>query len=285
MRKLFISTIALMALTLSGNAQIKTPAPSPLGKVSQMIGLTEVKVAYSRPSVKGRAIFGELVPFDQLWRTGANAATTIKFEDKINIGGVDVAPGKYSVFTIPGAVEWTFILNKDAKAQTGSYSQEKDVLRYKVKSTSLPVQVETFTIGFEAVKENSAVLRLMWAQTAVDIPIVTEVDNQVMKAIDKTLAGPSAGDYYTAARYYFDNAKDINKAHEWINKAVEMGKDEPKFWVIYRQALIKEKVGDTKGALAAAEASKALAIKADYAEYVKMNDEIIARLGGKGKKK
>jgi hypothetical protein len=267
------------------NAQIKTPAPSPEGKVTQMIGLTEVKVAYSRPGVKGRKVFGDLVPYGQLWRTGANAATTLKFNDAVKIGGTEVAPGKYSVFTIPGESEWTFVLNKDSKAQTGNYSQDKDVLRLNIKPTALPMSVETMTFYFENVSESSATLRLMWDKTAIDIPITTEVDAKVMAAIDKALAGPPAGDYYTAARYYLENNKDINKAHEWINKAVELGKDDPKFWIVYRQALIKEKAGDIKGAIAAAELSKELSVKAKYDSYVKMNQEIIDRLSKKGGKK
>lgn len=285
MNKLLTTTLALVTVW-SLNAQIKTPAPSPEGKVSQMIGLTNVTVKYSRPGVKGRKVFGDVVPYDQLWRTGANAATIIKFGDAVNIGGTEVAPGKYSIFTIPGESEWVFIINKDAAAQVGSYSQDKDVLRLKVKPVSLPLAFETMTFVFENVKENSATLRLIWDKVAIDIPLATEVDKKVMAAIDKALAGPSAGDYYKSAQYYFENGKDLSKAHEWINKAAELGKDDPKFWVLYRQAQIKEKVGDTKGALAAAQLSKELAAKASYDSYVKMNDEIIARLGSKsGKKK
>ena len=269
-------SIALIGVTISsGYAQVKTPRPSPNWEIEQEVGLTEVEVKYSRPGMKGRSIFGELVAYDKMWRTGANEATSIKIKDTLMFAGNKVAPGKYSLLTIPGETEWTIILNTDAKTSVNSYKQEKDAARFTVKSQKYTETIETFTIDFSNLTDNSADMRILWENTLVLIPIEAQTDAAVMKSIEKTLAGASSRDYYSSARYYFENDKDIKKAVEWINKAVAMDSADPKFWVLYWQAEILKKSGDKKGAIAAATKSKELAAAAKYDEYVKKNDDLI----------
>lgn len=165
-----------MAMTINLNAQSK-PAASPLGKVYQRVGVTDVEVTYSRPGMKGRDIFatGGLVPFGKLWRTGANAATTISFSTDVMIGGEKVEAGEYSLFTIPGESKWTVMLNSEADLRgTGGYDAGKDVVRIEVEPMEFPLEVETMTFVFGNVKDTSADLNLIWANTAIAIPISVE---------------------------------------------------------------------------------------------------------------
>ena len=153
--------------------QDKKPQPSPTATFSQKVGLTDVSITYSRPSKKGRTIFGELVPYDKLWRTGANAATKITFSYNVKIAGKDLPAGSYALFTIPGENEWTVIFNKDhAQRGTGNYKESEDALRVKIKSTKIAETVETFQINIEDNKPNSAIIELLWESTLVQIPLV-----------------------------------------------------------------------------------------------------------------
>ncbi len=270
--------IAMLCLGTLNAQQIKTPKPSPYAEVEQVIGLTEVELSYSRPGKKGRAIFGDLVPYDKLWRTGANLATTIEAEGDIMVGDKMLKEGKYSVFTIPGKDEWIVIINSDATASTARYTEEKDVLRIKVKPVKTGMKIETFTMLFANLTDNSADWQILWDNVLVTIPIKVEVDKAVMDKIAKVTSGPSSRDLYVAAQYYYNNDKDIKQSLSWINKAVEMDGDDQKFWVVYWQAMILAKSGDKKGAIAAAEKSKQLATEAKYDSYVKKNDDLINSL-------
>ena len=263
---------------VGASAQIKTPQPSPTAEIEQAIGLTKVEVSYSRPGVKGRTIFGDLVAYGKLWRTGANSATTIKTESDIMLAGKSLKKGTYSVFTIPGESEWTIIINSDATASTNKYAEDKDIMRFTVKSSKTAVKVESFTMLFSNLTNDSADWQIMWENTMITIPVKSAVDKEVMAKIESVMSGPSSRDIYVAAKYYYNNDKDIAKALEWINKAVALDGDDQKFWVVHWQAKITAKSGDKKGAIAAAEKSKVLAQKAEYAEYVKKNDELIKSL-------
>ena len=212
------------------------------------------------------------------WRTGANKATTIKTESDIMLAGKSLKKGKYSVFTIPGESEWTVIINSDITASTGKYAEDKDIMRFTVKSSKTAVKIESFTMLFSNLTDNSADWQIMWENTMITIPVKSAVDKEVMAKIESVMSGPSSRDMYVAAKYYYDNDKDIAKALEWINKAVALDGDDQKFWVVHWQAKITAKSGDKKGAIAAAEKSKVLAQKAEYAEYVKKNDELINSL-------
>jgi hypothetical protein len=278
MKKLFFLT-ALLALFASATAfaQIKTPAPSPTCKITQDVGLIKVDVDYSRPSAKGRKIFGKLVPFGELWRTGANATTKITFSDEASVGGTKLPKGTYVIFTTPGEKEWSVIFYKNTSigASPGKDFKEEDVAaRVAVPSQTLRDMVETFTIGFNNLRNNGADLEISWENTKVVVPITVDSDTKVMADIKSTLDGPSANAYYAAGSYYFTEKKDINQALAWVDKALEKGGE--KFWILRQKALILAELGRHKDAIAAAERSTELAKADGNADYPRMNDESIA---------
>lgn len=262
-------------------AQIKTPQPSPLQTITQRIGITDITVEYSRPGVKGRKVFGDLVPYGELWRTGANAATKVSSEGGFMFGTLKVEPGEYSLFTIPDKTEWTIILNRDPKTNTTRYDQSRDVGRFKVKAAKAPVKYETFTIDFTNLGDSTALMRLLWDQTMIEIPISTPVDAQVMSQIEqevirKTPENPNL--YFQAANYYFNTNRNLEQALEWATKAVEADRQ---YWKVHLQAKLYEKLGRCPDAVRAAEESKKLSQEGQNPTYVKMNEELIARCGKK----
>lgn len=269
--------LSILLLTASGafvQAQVETPQPSPLAKLEQRVGLTDFTITYSRPSVKGRKIFGDLVPFDKMWRTGANYVPVFKFSDAVKINGENVPAGEYAFFTIPGAAEWTLILNKVAKqGGTGNYKQEDDQIRWKVKSENYPVSVETFTFNFANVLDGKVTVELLWDKTRVPFDIEVSFDEKVMKQIDELIASPSARSLYQAARYYHENGKDLKKALEWINQSIAK---EERYWVVTAKAKIQADLKDYKGAVATANRAIELAKTAENDDYVKMNNDNIA---------
>jgi hypothetical protein len=280
--KTLVLSIALVAST-SVFAQIESPQPSPVAKLSQKVGLTDVEISYSRPGVKGRTIFGDLEKWDVLWRTGANATTKIKFSDDVKVNGMAVPAGEYTLFTIPGKEEWTVILNKDLTLWgTAGYKESENVVKFQVKSTKLTDLVETLTIDFTNFTSNTAQLYLKWENTMIAFQIETNVADKIEKQIKTTLIdGPSAGSYAAAAGYYLENDKDLNQALTWMNKAVE--KRPEAFWYVYKQAQILAKMGKTKEAIAAAEKSMQMAKDSkdgDYG-YVANNEKLIKELKAK----
>ncbi|WP_448519041.1 DUF2911 domain-containing protein [Rhodoflexus sp.] len=272
--KHFVLTIMAIAAVVSAKAQLNIPQPSPAAKITQTLGLGEVTVAYSRPLVKGRTIFGDLVPYGALWRTGANAATRFTFTDEVMIGGKTLPKGDYSLFTIPGQNSWVVIFNKNANASTGSYKAEEDAVRFEVKPETLPTPVESFTINFADVKTNSAVVEIMWDRTAVRFPIQTEVDSKVMAQIQRALDPKrDAGLFFQIASYLYDNDKDVVQAYDLISKSVDMN---PLFWTVHLKAKIEYKLGKFKEAIATAERSLAMAKEANNSDYVRLNEKLIA---------
>ncbi len=285
MKKLL--TIVLLAACLVTEAQINTPSPSPNATVSSFIGLTDVKVAYSRPKMKGRKIFGTgtdfLVPYGEIWRTGANNGTIISFMDDVKVEGTDVKKGEYLVFTIPAETEWTVMLYSDVNAGAltlAEYDKAKEVVRFTAKPQKLTEKVETFTINISDIADNNtaAKVQLAWENTSVKFSISAEYDANVMKAIE-TGTKVSPGNYVTAARYYFDNGKDLNKALEWMTLGINNGNKEA-FWNIHTKAKIQDALGDKKGAIATAQQSLDLAKKnkdGDFG-YTKLNEDLIKKL-------
>lgn len=273
MKKSFALSLLVCAALLSGlsQAQIAMPQASPSATLTQHFGLTDLSISYSRPSMKGRKIFGGLLPYGQLWRTGANAATKLSFGDEVTLEGKKIPAGEYSLFTIPGANEWTVILNKNAKVGASEYKQEEDAARFTVTPLKTPATLETFTISFSDLTPTSANLDLAWENTLVRLKMTTEVDSKVMAQIKEKM--DDAGLYYQSASYYFDNGKDLNQALTWINKSVSI---KPEFWTTHMQARIKSKLKDYKGAVEAAQKSLALAKEAKNDEYVRMNEKLIA---------
>lgn len=277
--KTTLKTLMILALAVSLNTElqaqgIKIPQASSAQTITQSFGLGKINVSYSRPNTKGRKVFGAMEPFDKVWRTGANSATSITFSDPVKIGGQELAAGTYGLFTIPGKDEWTVIFNKDSK-QWGAYEykEAEDVLRIKVKPVKLKEKVETFTIQFANVYPTTAQLQLSWENTGLNIDLSTEIDAQVMASIEEAMKGEKKP-YFAAAQYYFENGKDLNKALEWINAAEAADPKAP--WVRLWKGRIQLKKGDKAGAIASAEAGIKLATEAKVDEYVRLNSALLA---------
>lgn len=277
---LFYVCIALISSI--GFAQIDTPAPSPSQTIEQMVGLTNVSLEYSRPSMKGRKIFGDLVPYDKLWRTGANGNTKITFGNDVKIGGSEVKAGTYAVFTKPGSQSWEVYFYADANNWGTPQNWDEAKVAAKVKSQvqPMPMNVESFTMSFDDVKSDSANLGIMWENVYVAVPIGFMTDQQVTASIEKVMGGPSANDYFNAAVYYLSADKDINKAKTWIDKAIAMS-ESPAFWYYRQQSLIYAKSGDKKGAITAAQKSLQLATEAGNDDYIALNKKSLAEWGVK----
>ncbi|RRQ48577.1 DUF2911 domain-containing protein [Maribacter algicola] len=279
MNKVILFLLAIVA-SLSLEAQINTPAPSPSSKLVQMVGLTEVVVDYSRPSMRGRKVFGDLVPFGKLWRTGANAYTTISFDTDVTIAGSVVKAGTYSIFTKPGAKEWEvfFYTDTNGGGVPSNWEESKVVAKATVPVYPIEMPIETFTITIDDLTSTGANLGIMWEQVYVGVPIEVPTDAAVMTSIDKIMSGPGAGDYYAAAVYYLSEDKDIKKAKEWMDTAMAMTEN-PAYWQLRQQSLILAKAGDKKGAIEAAKKSLAKAKEAGNADYVKMNEDSLKEWG------
>jgi len=277
-RRLYVIGLSyLMVLNLSLAQELQTPAPSPLGTITQIVGVTEVSIAYSRPGIKGREIFGGLVPYGELWRTGANKSTTIRFSDNVMIEGNKVPAGEYALFTIPDEKTWTIIISKNIGDGTSNYKKEDDVARFNVVPTNLNSKVERFTIQIADMTNNSARFILRWANTEVSFVMTTDTDGKVMGQIKQIMQNPDLKDaniYFEAAYYYFNNDKDIKQALNWANSAVELQPDA--FWISRLKSQIQAKVGDFKSAIKTAEFSLKAAEKAGSGQYVNYNKEAIA---------
>ena len=280
--KHLLLAIALVFNTIAF-AQLKTPAPSPNATIEQMVGLTQVKIEYSRPGKKDREIFGKLVPYGEMWRTGANASTKIEFDNDIVIGGKEIPAGKYALYTIPGELEWTIIIHKNLDNWgVGEYKEADDAVRFKVKPTKLNDVVETLTIDFSHLTSDGAYLNISWANTLVAIVLDSKSGEKVEKQIKELLIeGPSAGTYYGAARYYLDNDQDLKQALTWINVAIE--KRPEAFWYIHQKANIQAKLGLTKEAIVTANKSIELAKVGEDGDYgyIAKNEELIKKLSEK----
>lgn len=281
--QLSVLTCALVfgLATLTSNAQqLKVPAPSPTQTLEQNFALSTIKIEYSRPSAKGRAIFGDLVPFGKIWRTGANASTKVTFGEDVKIEGNALAAGTYALYTIPNKDNWDVMFYNDLKlgGNVADYKTANEVLRVKVKPAAYGAKVETFTINVADITTSAASIELIWENTRVAINVVADIDSKIMKNIESSLAADSRP-YFQAAGYYYDNNKDLNKALEWANKAIEQN---PKaFYMVHLKAKIQVKLKDYKGAIATAQQSIALAKEAKNDDYVAMNEKLIAEAKGK----
>jgi hypothetical protein len=280
MKKIILS-LFVVALAFSSNAQIKTPAPSPFQKIEQKVGLTDVTLEYSRPGVKGRTVFGDLVPFGKIWRTGANSRTKITFSSDVSIDGNTLKKGTYAIFTKPNKDAWDIFFYTDYKGNGAprNWDDTKIAAQVKAKVESMPVKIETFTMIFDDLTNNSAILGILWESTYVGLKIETPTDEMVSANIKAVMGGPSANDMFNAAVYYLQAGKDIKQAQTWIDKAVEMTSDKPRFWFLRQQSLIHAKAGNKKSAIAAAKKSLEHATKANNAGYIKMNKASLKEWG------
>src|ERR1035437_280702 len=280
MKKLSLSIIILLiaAVSLKTNAQApRIPEASSTQTIIQDFGLGKITITYSRPNVKGRMIFGGINPYGQVWRTGANAATTINFSENVIIEGHSVPAGTYSLFTIPEKDIWTVILNKTVK-QWGAYSYKEadDFLRFKVKPVYLDEKRETFTIQFTNATTKSADLHLVWDHTAIIVHLETDDDAQITANIDELMNGDRKLYYFNAIQYYYENNKDMNKALSW---ALEAEKVDPGPWYKLWEARIRLKMGDNAAAIAAAQEGIKLAKATNDDEYVRLNQAVIDQAG------
>lgn len=275
MKQLVFAIIGSLIVATS-DAQIKTPAASTSQTVKQDFGLATVELSYARPNIKGRKIFGDIVPYDAVWRTGANSATVLNFGDDVIIGGTAVPAGKYGLLSIPGKKQWTLIISKQTDVTNPSaYDQTKDVVRIPV-DVKKNSKVETFTIQFANVAASTMDLQILWDKSIVTLPISTEIDSKIMASIEKNLKTDKP-QYFQAAMYYMESGKDLNQALEYFNKAVEQN---PKaYWVQYNWATCLAKLGKTNEARAAAEKSKELAIEGKNNDYVRLNEKLLKSLG------
>lgn len=280
MKKLLL-VFAVFAMGFNVNAQIETPQPSPFSKVEQKVGLTDVTIEYSRPNMRGRTIFGDLVPYGKLWRTGANKNTMITFSDDVNIGGNQLKAGSYAIFVTPSEKSWEVMFYSDTEnwGTPKKIDETKVAAKVTAEVYPLPIKIETFTISFDDLTSNSAVIGMMWADVYVGVKFEVPTDKSVTAAIDKIMAGPGADDYYASARYYLEADKDIKQAVEWIDMAIDMTKDEPRYWWLRQQSLIHAKAGNKNKAIAAAKASMAAAKEAKNDGYVKMNMDSLKEWG------
>lgn len=275
MKKVFLTSLAALCIFLA-EAQLKTPAPSPTQTIKQDFGLGSIELSYSRPAMKGRKIFGDLVPFGNVWRTGANSATLLTFSDEVTIGGKKVPAGKYGLLSIPNKDSWTLIISKQLDVTSpAAYKAESDVVRVDVNTMKMGEKMESFTMQFANVKPTSCELHIMWENTAVSLPISTDVDTKVMTQIDQ-LMNKDTRPYFNAAMYYMDNGKDLNQALSWFDKAIEQ--TPTAFWVHHQRANCLAKLGKKAEAKAAAEKSKELAAAAKNDDYVKLNEKLLAEL-------
>ncbi|MFD2943072.1 DUF2911 domain-containing protein [Flavobacterium notoginsengisoli] len=276
MKKLLIA-LALILAPLASEAQVKTPQASPKGYIKQTVGLTDVEVTYSRPGARGRAVFGNLVPFGKLWRTGANENTIINFGDDVVIDGKTLKKGKYAIYTVPRIESWDviFYLSTDNWGLPENWSDAYVALKTTVKEDALPTPVETFTIGINSLDPNFGYLEMAWENSHVALKFEVPTAKIATASIDKALAGPTWNDYYAASQYLFQANGNIETARTYVDKALDMSSDKP-YYVSRLKSLIQAKQGDKKGAIETAKASLAAAEAANNSDYVKLNKDSIA---------
>lgn len=281
MKKLLL-IVLLLAFSINVSGQIKTPQPSPFAKIEQKVGLTDVTLEYSRPSMRGRTIFGDLVPYGKLWRLGANANTKITFSTDVTIGDYSVKAGSYAIYANPSETSWNVIFYSDAtnSGVPKNWDDSKVVAMLTAEIYPMPMNVETFTMTFDDLTSSSATLGMLWEAVYVGVKIEVPTDNMVLTNINDVMNGtPTGNDYYAAAVYYLQEGKDIKQAKIWIDKAISMAGDKVQFWQLRQQSLIYAKAGDKNGAIAIAKKSLAAAEMAGNADYVKMNNDSLTEWG------
>ena len=270
MKKIFFTVLALSTLFFYSNAQVNMPAPSPTQTIKQNFAMGNIELTYSRPSAKGRKIFGDLVPNGKLWRTGANEATKIIFSEPVEIGGKKIDSGTYVLYSIPSVESWDIILNKGLNNWgTDGYKETEDVVRFKITPAKTKSMVETFTMQFANIKPESCDIEIMWEQTKATIPVVADIKAKLKVQIEEQIQKAEKKPYWQAAQFYNEYEKNLPKALENVNKAIE---GFPKgYWMIIYKARIQKEMGDLKGAMESSKASMALAKEDGNEDYVKIN--------------
>ncbi|GGW70068.1 hypothetical protein DFQ11_10649 [Winogradskyella epiphytica] len=281
MKKLVLFTFVL-TLMFSVNAQIETPQPSPFTKIEQKVGLTDVTLEYSRPSMRDREVFGNLVPYGKIWRAGANKNSIISFSTDAVVGGKTLKAGSYAIFVIPSEKTWEIVFYNDTNnwGAPKKLDDSKIAAKVKVETMKLPMKVETFTMSFDNLRNDSAELSMLWEDTMANVKFEVATDKAVTASIERVMAGPSANDYYAAAVYNISEGKDLNQAKEWMEKAMSMMKD-PQFYQLRQQSLLYAKLGEKKKAIEVAKKSLEKSKEAGNDDYVKMNEDSLKEWGAK----
>ncbi len=276
MKKIFITAFAVSTLLFAEAQTLTTPQSSTTQTIKQNFGLSSIELTYSRPGVKGRKIFGDLVPFGKLWRTGANSANIITFGDTVFINGTKIAPGKYGLFSIPDKSSWTLVVSKQLNVTSPeAYKQDQDVVKVDVKPMNLNEKMETLTMQFANINPGSCDLQIMWENTAVTLPITTDTEGKMKAQIDQMMKMDNRP-YYNAAMYYVNNGKEFNQALVWLNKAIELEPDVLRNH--YQRANVLAKMGKKEEAKTAAKKGIELAKAQKNEDFLKMNETLLAEL-------
>lgn len=279
----FVSGLVFTTGLFAQTPKVDFPAPSPGSTLKQRVGLTDIEIVYSRPGVKNRTIYGGIVPYNEVWRTGANASTKISFSTPVKLNGTDIPAGKYALYTIPGGKEWTIILSKDTRLNGAfGYNPTNDLVRFPATPVELAIPVETFTMDVNDIRDESATLNLIWGKTRVPVKIEVDLTGRVVAQIEAAMATPDkkqAGFYLQAATFYFNHGLDLNKALAWLDAGLA-GQPRIAYELLNLKARILAKQGDKAGAIAAAKQSSELAVKAEgpSSSFVKMNEDLISSL-------
>jgi hypothetical protein len=276
MKQFFVSVL-FVAASLVGYAQggLKLPALSPTAKISQDFSISNIEISYSRPSMRGRKIFGDVVPYGKIWRTGANAATKIKFGEDVEIAGQKIKAGEYAMYSMPDKDQWRIILNTGTgNWGADGYSKENDVARFTVKSIAMETEVQTFTIDISDITFTTCKIELMWEKTKVVLPVTAHNGEAVETNIDKAINHPQPLPYFQAANYYYETNQKTDIASSYVNKALEQ--DPKAFYIWYLKARIERRKGNNDEAISAAKKSMEMAKgSANEGEYIANNTKLI----------
>ncbi len=279
MKNFLILAFAFLVVSFSIDAQVNMPAPSPTQTIMQDFGMGKIELTYSRPGIKGRQVFGdnsELVPLGKPWRTGANAATKIHFSDSVTIGSTTLDSGSYVIYTIPNRVQWDVVFSKGtAYPGSAGFKESDDVLHYKAPVTTIKEKIETFTMQFTNLKNESCELHLRWANTDVAVPIITHIKERIRSRLETALQGDKKP-YYQAANFYYDYDKNYAKALEYINKAID--ENPTAYFMFLQKARIQKAMGDKAGAKASALKTIELAKEAKNADYINFGNKLLKQL-------
>jgi hypothetical protein len=269
MKKIIVFSFAL--IVLNSYAQITTPKSSPLAKIEQKVGLADISISYSRPGKKDRVIFGDVVPFGEIWRFGANENTKITSSESLIFGKDTLKAGMYAIFTKPNKDSWEvyFYTETTNWGTPEKWDDNKVALKLKTPVIALNDVVENLTISFDNLQNSGATLQISWDKTRVNIPFTLNTKDKVLASIKKTMDGPSANDYHQAANFYFQEKLDLKQALTWSTKAVELRPEA--YWMSRLMAQLQAANGDYKGAIETAKISITAAEKDGDNNYVKMN--------------
>ncbi len=272
MKKIFLSAFIIASFFSTVMAQVSMPAPSPTQTIKQAFAIGSVELTYSRPSVKGRKIYGDLVPYNKLWRTGANAATRLVLTEPLEIGGKKIDTGAYVLYSIPGIDSWEIILNKGlGNWGIDGYKESEDVARFRAEPIKMKNSIETFTMNFSNITPESCTLDIMWENTMVSVPVKADFRDKVRAQIEKAMATDKKP-YWAAAQFYNEYDKNLPKALENATKAIEANKEA--YWIWIYKARIQKEMGDKSGAMASSQKSIELARAAKNDDYVKLNEDL-----------